>query len=633
MTRPLYCIGLGGVVLPTILTASDAQGHSTASRENIVFPQQAGIVDVTKAPYNLKGDATTDNTDALRRAFYENRGMNRTLYVPNGTYLISDRVNVSGDESSRPHSSHRFLNIQGQSQAGVVLRLKDNAPGFDDPLNPKTFLSLYEGKSTGDVMHSYVRNITVEVGAGNPGAAAFRFMTNNSGAMYDVTIRSADPDKRGAIGLDLRQSQNGPGLIKRVTVDGFDYGIYTGNTFSLVFEHIIVRNQRKIGFYNHTARTTLRALTSENTVPALVNDRHGNLTLIEANLTGGASEAAIVNEVKKIFVRDIRSIGYAHTIKSIDGKFIDGPIDEWFEGQGHSLFGAKPRTLRLPIEETPEIPWETDLSKWVRIEPGRDTAQKAFDAAAAKGATTVYFPKILIGKGEGRYRITRPIRVHGSVNRILGMENVVDVSDPDGAFRDGAAVFTFEDLTGKHVIVERFFLLGGWRCPKHVYLFENRTSSTVILANLAKKGLLKKPQPGRTWFLEDVVSHLRVGREEKVWARQLNPESPERTMVEVNGGQLWVLGMKTEGRAAHIVAHNGAKVELLGGVSYQSWKNQKLDPPMFSVVDSMASFTFGFYHWNQPFTTIVEETHAGQMKVLARKKLVSYHLPVYRSGK
>lgn len=91
--------------------------------------------------------------------------------------------------------------------------------------------------------------------------------------------------------------------------------------------------------------------------------------------------------------------------------------------------------------------------------------------------------------------------------------------------------------------------------------------------------------------------------------------------------------MKTEGRSGHIVARGGAQVELLGGVSYQSWKKQPLDPPMFTVVDAKASFTFGFYHWNLPFTTIVEETVGGTTRRLPRKDLVHYHLPVYRAGR
>ena len=50
---------------------------------------------------------------------------------------------------------------------------------------------------------------------------------------------------------------------------------------------------------------------------------------------------------------------------------------------------------------------------------------------------------------------------------------------------------------------------------------------------------------------------------------------------------------------------------------------------MFTVVSSDASFTFGFYHWELPFTTIVEETVGNEMKALLRKDLANYHLPPY----
>jgi hypothetical protein len=123
-----------------------------------------------------------------------------------------------------------------------------------------------------------------------------------------------------------------------------------------------------------------------------------------------------------------------------------------------------------------------------------------------------------------------------------------------------------------------------------------------------------------------------VGPGEKCWARHYNPESPEEDMIEVDGGQLWILGLKTEGRARHIVARNHAKVELLGGVSYQSWDKQPIDPPMFTVIDSDASFTFGFYHWQHPFTTIVEESIGAATKKLLRTDLANYHLPLYRTG-
>ena len=40
-------------------------------------------------------------------------------------------------------------------------------------------------------------------------------------------------------------------------------------------------------------------------------------------------------------------------------------------------------------------------------------------------------------------------------------------------------------------------------------------------------------------------------------------------------------------------------------------------------------FTFGFYHWNLPFTTIVEETVGTETRKLSREDLTNYHLPLY----
>jgi len=605
-----------------------------ASAENIVFPADAGVVDV-KAVYGVKGDGVTDDTAAIQKAIDEVKGIPDTLYFPNGTYLVSDSVGIF---NGKAHSRDRFLTYQGQSEAGTVIRLKDNCSGFGDPAKPKIVFSVYEGQGTGDVMHSYVRNLTVDVGSGNPGAVGLRFMSNNSGAMYHVTIRSSDPKGAGKLGLDMRQGQNGPCLIKHVTVEGFDHGVETGDTFALVFEHLTLRNQNVLGFFNVTSRTTIRDLKSVNRVPAIRN-KWECMTLVEADLAGGGKDqTAILNESPKFFVRDIRQSGYGHLLKDAAGKMHDGAsLDEWYEGKGRALFPCDLKSLRLPIKETPEVPWETDLAKWARVDWSKagedigDALQGAIDRAAKEGKTTIYFPRR--ARTYDYPKLTRPIRVHGSVNRILGMSNIIDIADPDGPLQSGEqAVFTFEDLTSPDVVVERFFLLGGWKGPRKAYMFDNKSGKALVLRNLGMSGLIKKPTPGGECYIEDLpVSGLFMGPGEKCWARQYNPESPEANMIEVDGGQLWILGLKTEGRARHIVARNGAKVELLGGVSYQSWDKQPIDPPMFTVTNSDASFTFGFYHWNSPFATIVEETVGNETRTLPRKDLANYYLPLYRA--
>jgi hypothetical protein len=610
-----------------ILIAAVVMAFAAAVQaENIVFPEDSGHVDV-KLKYGAKGDGATDDTEALKKAFEELKGKNTPMYFPNGTYLISDSVGLFG---AKAHSPSRFINIQGQSEAGVVIKLKDKSPGFGDASKPKVVVSTYDGASTGDAMHTYVRNITVDVGAGNPGAAGLRFMSNNTGAAYNITVRSSDPAGAGAVGFDLRQSQNGPALCKNITVIGFDHGIETGNTFSLVLENITVKGFSKVGFKVNNSRITIRKLKTTGKGPAVDCGPHAQLTLIEGDfVSDGKDAAAVVLAGDKVFLRDVKQTGYASMVKTAAATVPGEKFDEWHPLPGYSLFGAEPKTLRLPIEEAPEIPWETDFSKWVKVEAGEDKLQAAVDAAASAGKTTVYFPKA--GK-ENKYVITKPVRVYGSVNRIIGMENILWI---DGRLPVGETVFVFEDLKGP-LVLERFFNIlmnGGWKGLKDRFLMENKSDQPIILRNFAHGACtLKKPNPGKTLFIEDVAGRLEIGKGERCWARQINPESPDLDMVTVDGGTCWILGLKTEGRAKHIVATGGAKVELLGGVSYQSWKNKQLDPPAFDITDSQVSLTFGFYHFSLPFTTIVEEKLDGKKLEIPRTGLKGYHLPIYRSG-
>ncbi len=626
-------------LLPSLLLLVALMPGTVCLAENVVFPEKVGVINVMTA-YGAVGDGKTDDTAAIQKAFDEQRGRNQTLYFPNGTYLISDSVGVF---NGKPHSKDRFITLQGQSEAGVIIKLKDGAEGFDDPKKPKIAVCLYDGVSTGDAMHNYIRNLTVDVGRGNPGAAGLRFLTHNTGAMEHVTIRSSDPEGTGAIGLDLRQSQLGPCMISHITVEGFDHGIESHNSFSIVFEHITLRNQRKAGYFNKQSRTTMRGLKSENSVPAIRNGKHADLTLIEAELTGGSrGEAAMEFEGREVFLRDITQRGYGMMLKPASGEAVQGEeLDEWYPLPAYTLFTDTPeQTLRLPIEETPNVPWEEDMDKWIvlDLEQGQDVTQqiqKAIDAGVKQGKTTLCFPQ------SEKYKITGPIRVHGSINRILGMSSIVHVSDPGEVFKwkdgsPGTAVFTFEDLTSDKIIVERFFLLGGWKIPGYTTLLENKTDATMVVKNVNSRGILKTPQPGGTWFLEDVSpgrgDSMRLAEGEKMWSRQFNPESPTKDMIIVDGGQLWLLGLKTEGRANHLTARNGAKVELLGGVSYQSWDKQELDPPAFTIANSQVSITMGFYHWQQPFTVIVDETRDGETHQLGRKEIEGYHLPLYRSA-
>jgi hypothetical protein len=228
--------------------------------------------------------------------------------------------------------------------------------------------------------------------------------------------------------------------------------------------------------------------------------------------------------------------------------------------------------------------------------------------------------------GQDVVKIEGPIRVTGSVNRIVGMESLLPVTDPSGVFESGKkAVFTFENLTGPAIVVERFFKLGGWKGKRFIHMFENKTTKPLILRNLDINATIRIPGGGGELYLEDVGgTPLKIAKGEKAWLRQYNPESGGVDMLQVDGGTAWWLGLKTEGRATHVVATNGAKVEVLGGASYQSWSGQKLDPPMFKSADSDMFFSIGFYETDgsRAFSVVAEQTNAGKSETLKRDKRV-----------
>lgn len=610
--------------------------------ENIVFPEESGIVDV-KRDYGAIGDGVTDDTDALQRAIFENKGKLNTVYFPNGTYLVSRTLFVGGEEFSREqikskkHSRDRFISFQGQSMKGTVIRLKDNTPAFSDRNNPRTLFSTYDGDNTGDVMHTYVRNMTFDVGVGNPGAAGLRYISNNTGAIFDVTIRSSDPKGAGALGLDLLQSQQGPSLIRDVRIEGFDVGIAMDNTFSLVFENIELMQQNKVGIQMKFGRATVRKLKSNNNVPVVITSKHDHFAMIDSDLTGGSPDSvAIVAKGPKIFLRDIKQEGY-RAIVSYDGQENTAKtIKEWTPNLVR-VFNEKPSSLNLPIKETPKIPWEEDLSKWVVLDHGAedDTAsvQAAIDAGVERGATTVCFVF-----GGDKYLISDQIRFHGTINRVIGMESMIDIRDPEGKFAKGLPVFDFGKIKGGKVIIERFFGIGGWDCPKGLPMLGNSGANTMIVQGVAFNGAIKgRGGPKTDWFLDDVVQDrkatLPVSKGERIWARQFNSESADTVMVDMDGGKIWLLGLKTEGRATHLRARNGAQAEFIGGVSYQSWGGQKKDPPMFDIEDSKVSVSLGVYASRNPFTTVIREKYRGSERILEAKELPFGNIGLYRTAK
>ena len=571
-------------------------GAPLLGQEDIVFPQDAKVIDLSQPPYNAKGDGITDDTQAIQQALIDYSSSGSILYLPNGVYLVTTTLKWPL-ANGKGNTSYGFETLQGQSRNGTVLLLKDAT--FSNADRPKPLLG-FGAHGSADYFANSVRNLTIDTGLMNPGAIGLQFYSNNMGCVRDVTIQSGDG--YGKIGLDLGYNDmNGPMLIKNVKVVGYDVGVQSGfGVNSQTMEHVLIQNQNQFGVVNGGQCLSIRDLKSVNTVPAIAN-RSGLLTLVDSTLNG-AGLVAVQND-GGLYVRNLITTGYATAITNTTGsrQCAVGPkVAEFISAPVVSLFPSPPHALGLPIEETPEVPWDK-LTKWANVEkfkqPGDKDDTAGIQAAIDSGAATVYFP-------HRAYKISNTILVRKNVQRLIGCTATVEV--PEG-------------------VSPGFKLVAG---SKPVVVFERIDSGytkSVTLENASDRALVVKDctnvcgnMTGEgSIYIENVCSNPFTNwtfAKQKVWARQFNVEN-QGTHIRNDGGTLWILGLKTERGGTLIETLNLGKTQLDGGFCYTT-----TDPkgaPMFINNDSSVSLTLGEANFGAPpYAVIVREIRGTETKSL-----------------
>jgi len=608
----LSWVGLLGLAVWTCgsARAADVTGAELDKATDHRFPPTAFVINVTQPPYRAKGDGKTDDTIAIQKALDDAMGLHKILYFPNGTYLVSATLNWANKNTNK-QPAWGFNWVQGQNPLKTVIRLKDDT--FTDPTKPKAVMWC-GGFGSADWFHNYVQDMTFDVGRGNMGAIGLQFYSNNYGAVRNVAVVSQDG--KGVSGLDLaHRDMNGPLLVRNVVVQGFGIGIQTGRAVnSQTFERVTLTGQSRFGFDNEGQAISIRQLKSENAVPAVRS--YGVLSILEADLQGrdgSKNGPAIINyNGGKIGLRDVTTAGYGRALGDVatpdfvavyritgaDKAGSEGPnITEYFSHPATSPFGGPTKSLRLPVQETPDVPWDDPKTWAVADKFGADpTGQKDSSAAIQKaidsGATTVFLP--------GFYALENPIIIRGKVRRLLGTGAWIDYngkSKPDIIVADG---------NEKVVVIEHFANINGG--------VEIRTDRTVVIRSVGTHITHKGKGP---LFLEDVATgDLKLQPGHKVWARQLNVEN-EGTHVMNEGGDLWVLGYKTERGGTLLHTLGGGRSEVFGTFSYTTTAGKLA--PMFLTEDSAA---FAFFsevcYTGDPFTTLVREKRKGVTKEVKR---------------
>jgi hypothetical protein len=603
---------------------------SMAAAENIVFPDDAGHVDITKAPYNAVNDGKTDCTAAIQKALYDWAGKDAIIYFPDGVYLVSDTLSYTG------RCTRNML--QGQSQARSVIKLKDRCAGFTDPSRPRPVINT--GHFPPQRFRNAIRNLTVDTGKGNHGAIGIQFNASNQGQMNTVTIRSGDGS--GVIGLDMGYTGDvGPLTVKSLTVEGFDVGLYTAHaTAAQTLEFVTLRNQRVCGWVNDGQAVAMRGLRTEGGVTGFWNKRGSSMvTLVDAQMTGtNASALPAIRNEGGLYARNVKTSGFARAIDGHmgTGRGVDGPeANEFVSHKVLKLFGAPDKAMSLPIEETPQIPWD-DPKDWVSVAKfapkdlvdAKDSAGRpvkvldwtaAVQAAIDSGATTVYFPR---NNDTGKpYEVLGTVHIRGKVRRIFGMEGGFGpISKP---------VFQLDDGEAPAVIVERF----DWMyCP--TILRASSTTRALVVGGLTA---YIDVGPGGRVFAEDVISHFRMAKGATMWMRGWNteytsedrhghiwPEAKERGWdIKTHpgnlndGGTLWVLGFKSEGDSTLLTTINGGKSEVLGGLVYAN-KNYNPDKRAFVVNDASLTLSVAESVIRDQPMNMVEETRSGETRLFKR---------------
>jgi len=644
------------------------------------FPADSGIVDVSRAPYSAARDGKTDDTAVIQRAIYdhiqqESHGASYTLYFPAGTYLVSKTL----DWRTRDGATGCFLGFAGEDEKRTIFRLKDGCPGFADPRNPRPVIQTHTQGTGADAYGNYLSRFTVDVGSGNPGSVGIDYNVNNYGAVEDVTIKAGK--NSGKYGLESLL-QDGPGEVQRLTVEGFDTGVYLPNTnTSLMFENLTLKHQRAAGIVNEQAAfLAIRRLRSDNHVPALIVRGTSDswkwplVTLTESELTGGdPNTGAVVNEDGhgRLLLRNVHTQGYRSAL-SVSGVFLPGQsVSEYSTDGVLSAFPPAPKftspgSTVMTAPDTPTVPMDP-VASWANVQhfgAKTDAQQNNADSTAAiqkaidSGATTVYFPT-------GVYRTDGTIHVRGRVRRIVGMDSNLIPLIGNTAFRDGdhpQAMLEFDDGIAPVVVIEHlseFSWNHGDIEDKGLIELLHKGRRTLVFQHSALWALhpaaAYRNAPGAGTFFGEDISSIDVGKPnapphwqflfpQTAYLHYFNPEEgpsqiPNDVLIDNNGGRLWIFGMKTEAHSSTIIrTRNGGATELWGGWTFINTPDLP-DLPAFLCDDSAVSLNWRASTYMNPaqaFGTLVRETQNGQRKTLTHDQAETLNdnplINLYRSA-
>ncbi len=598
-----------------------------AGQDGFVPPPGSGVLNVRD--YGAVGDGVADDTEAVRKAI-DALPMHSTLYLPDGVYRVTDTIEVRRRQIDNPREAWQsWVTLIGQSRDGVVIKLDDRAPGFDDSAKRKPLLRPKIGNEAFELRFI---NVTLDVGAGNPGAVGLVYSSANGGIVKNVLIRSSDPDGAGAVGIDQNVNSPGRAYLSDVEIVGFDVAVLLSSEVNgFGYENFVLRGQRRAGFHLLANNAGIVGLRSDNRVPAVVVDAGASLSLINAELRGGAGDASAVVNRGVMFLRNVTAQGYAAALDGADGP-VASPIIEHTLGRSVSAFPTDGRSLNLPIEPVPQLPWDTGegFARWVNVaefgaapDAGGDVSD-AIDRAVAhardKGAHTLWFPK-------GRYVVSRAIDVSG-LRRVVGF-NASLVADTaaktwphrPGRRADGSEPVVLRVGEGQPVVsIDGFASING---------FIDHAAANTLVLRWGRGAYYTHSATGGRAFFEDFGTNYRVRGPQQLWVRFWDghgiPKAPDHlprdagrpVYADNQGGTLWMHAVHAESKNPAVLVRttDGGASEIISLNAGAHWDADDAAVPVSRLVNFINDEArTSVVAWHSAYRTLIEDRRGGWVR-------------------